>query len=368
MQYKFVKTNEELIELRTQWEILQSEIPTSCFYDTYEYFYAWWMAYGKEKSLFIICIMEGNQLIGLAPLIIYDYSIKYVPCLSIKTCSFIDRGDFHNFLIHPKHKAYSVIKKIFNVLEQYRAEWERLWLVRINPNESLGNYILSSDVYNEYFKHKFVCPYVDIDEENKKVYASVFPTRKQVKQDTKALKKLTGYSLKIVNGGGQEIYELISSLHLKEKEFLVTEKGRKERKSHFELTDKKYLETLYIKSDNIITFFLATEEGEILAYNTCYVFHNIMNSWNIAYNPQYQKYSPSNVLYYEIVQHLFQNDKYMGYRFDFGSGNYPWKHRFTNKGIYNFSLDYLNESYKGKQIWKGIFCIRDIIRVLKSKY
>lgn len=365
MQEKIIKELSEIVGIKDGWISFQEEIEDTCFYDTYEYYCAWIESNQERFSPYVICIYEANSLIGLAPLVRHLHPRKGIFGKQNTTLGFIEKGDFHNFLVRKGTSRYGIIKKLFGIIEDNSMDWDRLLLERVNPLGVLGNYIQSNDTYINYFSHRFVCPYIDISKERKSEYFQTFPRRKSIKQYSRSLKKHTNYHLEEQCGGGENLLKRISEIHVKEKDYLVTEKHRSERVSHFEVDEKYFIEKLYLDGKNIRTFFLVSEEGETIAYVTCYDYNKTLNLWNMAYNPLFQKYSPTCALLYELTLYLFENEQFEGFRLDLGSGSYAWKHQFTDTAIYNFSLNYLRPGCKNYRFWNFVYLVWEMRSLIK---
>jgi len=65
---KKVRTNEEFISLREQWNMLLKESKTNSYFLTWEWLWSWWDAYNDDTSqLYILTVLLDGNLIGIAP-------------------------------------------------------------------------------------------------------------------------------------------------------------------------------------------------------------------------------------------------------------------------------------------------------------
>ena len=53
---------------RVQWNTLAAQNPTHTAFQTFEWFDAWWSAFGARHRLFLLTVHQGQEVIGIAPL------------------------------------------------------------------------------------------------------------------------------------------------------------------------------------------------------------------------------------------------------------------------------------------------------------
>lgn len=361
MQSKIVNTTEDFYNLKNDWERLENQDAELAYYSTFKYNWTWWDVYKEDnyKSLFIICVYEYGEIVGIAPFIIETRSKKLFKYNVLK---FMGNGDYLNILLYRKEKIeFNIIKAIFKVIENNVEKYERIQLTHIKSNSMLAAYLLKSYVYNEYFEYLVECPMIDFSKlidfkEYKKYYIS-----SNIMQYKNKLARDMDYKLEIINGDDKNIYDEIAYVHKKEQEFLFNEKNRKDRSSLFN-DDKrnKFLKNLYKDNKNIITFVLIDKNENIISYNSCYFYKGTLYAWNEAYNPIYYKYRPSQIRYYEVVKFMCENE--IPYVFDFGAGRYPWKFHWTSDFTFDYKLDMWNEKTKKGRLFKNLYKLKNHIK------
>lgn len=363
MVVKIIIDESQLVSIKNEWQELSSQ-SESTYYDSFEYFHSWWLSYKTDQDqLFVICVYENNQLAALAPFIKRKRKSWKTFFQTIQYIEFIERGDFHDILVHTQaNKKFKIVKKIFDTA--LASEFNILKLLRINPQHWTGHYILSDQQLSAHFKQAYMCPFIRIkDYRNFDEYLINYNQPQTVKQCSKKLASATQYYMKTLDGG-EELYQLISTLHKKEQSYLRLKKRRKMRISPFDNQDDIFLSKLHKESSYIKCFALISSHGDVICYNSCYIFNNCLHSWNIAYNPEFAAFSPGKILYYSILQHLFSMQEFRNYTFDFGSGSYPWKHYFTRTSVINYNLDLDNPNNKGAI---KLFCnIKSFLKKAKS--
>ena len=70
MQLRCVSQFSELNALRSQWnELAQGNQPQgSSIFQTFEWHWSWWQAFGEDRELFVLLVEEEGRLLGIAPL------------------------------------------------------------------------------------------------------------------------------------------------------------------------------------------------------------------------------------------------------------------------------------------------------------
>lgn len=338
MKTKVVTTNDEFINLKEGWERLQECDTDASYYNTYIYNKTWWDIYQNDnkKRLFIICVYNNDELVGIAPFIIETKNKKVIKYNILR---FLGIGDYLNVLLNKKDKnEFTIIKEIFSEIEKNNNMYERVLLTNISHKSMLAAYLLKNEKYNKSFKCLEECPIIDFTQiESRDIYIKYFVPAKTNKYKNKLDKEL-GYKFKIINGCDDYTYEEITSIHKKEQNYLVSSRGRKERRSLF--NDKlkyDFIKKLYKNNKNVTIFAIEDDKNNIISYNFCYFYKGIIHSWNSGYDPDFNNYNLNKVRIYELINYLFQNS-FHGI-FDFGSGRYSWKFEWANNFIFNYQLD-----------------------------
>ena len=357
MNVKIITNTIELENIQEKWNVLQ-ERSMSTFYDTYQFKSAWWSSYkdDSDKSLFVITVFENDKLIGLAPLLI---SSKKENFISYKELEFLGEGDYRNVLIDVNNNSFKILNLIFKTIEDNKDKWDRVNLTHISNNTDLAKYILTQTKYNKYLKYLVECPILNFNkyfnfEEYKKEFVSSSANKYRNK-----LKREIGYRFKVIKENS--IFDEIVELHKKEQKYLNYKNKSKNRYSLYEDPKRyKYIEELYSKSQDIITFIIEDMDGNIIIYDTCYLWNKVLHSWNMAFDPKYQKYNVGRIINFEIMMYAFENKEIS--MFDFGCGRYPWKFEWTDEVVFNYQLDIWNNI----SLYRKVNIIKQVKNLIKS--
>lgn len=68
MKVTEIREGSALADLQEQWTDLLQRMPAATVYQTWEWNHAWWSAYGRRKSLRLLLVHDGDELVAIAPL------------------------------------------------------------------------------------------------------------------------------------------------------------------------------------------------------------------------------------------------------------------------------------------------------------
>lgn len=355
MLTKIITNTDEFHKLKNDWERLQEQDPSVTYYSTFEFVEAWWNVYKENRNikLFIICVYKNNETVGIAPFIIQRKRKKII---SWNELNFIGKGDFLGVLVDRSGDyELTVIKDIFNCIEENTRLWDRVKLTHINSNCLLANFLFKQGKYNDKFKYLIESPYLNFKKYNCfEEYKKKFVSSSSKKYKNKLMRE-HNYTFRVIkNSKENNVFDKISELHKKTQDYLIKEEGRTDRRSLYEdERTHKYLRDIYQNSERILTFLMLDQSDNIIIYDTCYLYKNILHSWNTAYDPKYTKYNVGRIMNYEIMQYIFENA--IADKFDFGAGRYSWKFEWTNEFNLVYQLDLWNEVSRKARLLGKIF-------------
>lgn len=367
MQIKLITTTEEFFNLKESWEKLQEQDNDVTYYSTFEYNWTWWKVYKSNKNiqLFIVTAENNGKVTGIAPLIIETINKKI---FSYRCLKFLGKGDYMGILLahSPDVKRETVISQIFNFIESQYGFYERIKLTHIKADSRLAAYMLKNKKHNKNFKYLIECPILKFNRfQSFQAYKKEFGSS-NAQQYANKLQREAGYSFRVISNKNEDVYEKISKLHICEQHYLVKTKGRKERSSLYkDEFYSEFLKKIFHNNGNVITFVIEDINGNVLIYETCYLYKRILHMWNTAYNTKYEKYNLGKIINLETARYLFENN--MADIFDFGAGRYFWKFEWTGDFVLDYSIDTWNEKTLKSRVLKKLNEIRKKIKYFGRK-
>lgn len=344
---------EEINNIKDEWIRLEKENNNSP-YIKYEFIEKWIKnIYHNNEKIYIIIVTEENRVLGIAPLFIENRKIKFI---TVKEMKFIGNGDYKNILIDKNIKnPESIIKKIWDEIIRKSVEVDRLVLENINGRSQLGNYLLKDDRYNKDFIFYSEIPCLNLEDIRNKKRELNKPSK--LNKFRNRLKKDFKYEFEYYESIDENMFSVIKNIHKEEQDYINYKNKSDHRRSIFfqEGLDKFYND-LIIGNENVKLFILRANNGDIINYRICFMENDGLYSWNTAYNIEYGEYRPNNILFYHIFNYLIEESNIEN--FDFGSGRYAWKFKWTNE---------FNNSYKFEKWNKSKFKNRFINRLLSLR-
>lgn len=341
MKYKIINDKKSFFDLKKTWNNLVDSDPRVTYFSSFKYCYSWVLEkFNRSNNLFIICVIHNNNVVGIAPLQIEKTKKLF---LVNKVLKFISKGDYNNFIFRHDLRLdiENIISTFFNAINENKKLWDKIHLPLIPSNSHLSHYFLKRSFNNKNFTFLIETPYLEVKKYSSKDLLNIFKTKR--KYYNKFLNDID-YDLLITNNN---VINEISKIHIMQKEFMSLN-GIKGRRSYYE-DDKmlRFLNKLYTRNKNTLTYILKdNKNGNIIGYETGYLFKNIFHSYNIGFDPSYQKYRIGITLKRMIIEHNIEHKIWN--RIDMGPGRYDWKFFLTSS--FNTMYSYKEKKCSTKRI------------------
>jgi CelD/BcsL family acetyltransferase involved in cellulose biosynthesis len=133
-----IRDTDAFRSLAAQWQALARRSRATTPFNSWEWLFSWWQAYGVSESLRLLAMRHEGALVGLAPLYLArEPSALGTPCRTLKLVgdgSF--DSDYLGFLVEPAHEA-SFVDAFVAWLHDDR-EWDALSLREMPAAATLG--------------------------------------------------------------------------------------------------------------------------------------------------------------------------------------------------------------------------------------
>jgi CelD/BcsL family acetyltransferase involved in cellulose biosynthesis len=131
----------DFLDLRDKWNTLLHHCDNTIF-STWEWLSTWWKHFGNNRNLRMIMAQDGDDILGIAPLMISQYSLFHVG--KIRRIEFIGNcdSDVNDFII--KRKKENCLKVLLNRLNEI-SDWEMLELCEISEESSVVKALGATD-------------------------------------------------------------------------------------------------------------------------------------------------------------------------------------------------------------------------------
>jgi len=302
-------------ELKSSWVRLQMEnkiFPQM----TYEWIEPWVRLRFLNRILHIVTVIKDNQIIMIAP-----FCIEKAMGVKILRSIPVHFGDFYTIISHDL--SDSVINLILEHLKSYQA-WNVVKVFNVNSNDKVYSVLNKEDLFMK--KHL-----VDINIANfKGLTFDEFLLTRSKNTRGQYRKKLNRLSRK-----GEVKFEVIKdskSYCENQEDFIRLYNLRWVNDSRKPLTDDYYQCRTEAISPNIdqgkaIMFKLSIDDNPI-AYRLGFLNNNVFYDWKVVHDPEYNYYSPGNLLIGKIIEHISLE----GYeQLNFMTGDYGFKKSWVSE-------------------------------------
>jgi CelD/BcsL family acetyltransferase involved in cellulose biosynthesis len=306
---------------------------TSTVFQLFEWHLSWWNVYGNDNLLALLAF-EGKELIGIAPLMKINYG------LTRNMIQFIGEGrsDYNDFII-PVHKK-KIISLFLDYLKKIDSKWNVLHLNNI-PESSTSNTVLQSLCDEQSIKYlerrKVSCSYIDLSDTQ---HLNKILNKKTLKRRYRHFKNNGKLNFRHIVDVDNALIDLkvyfkqhIERLNINKQKSLFLEKKNQQfyKELLLNLLNMKCLKFSKLEYNNIP---LAYHFG--FEYNDKYIWYKP------AFNVNYKKYSPGNVLLKYLIEYTIENGLE---EFDFTIGNEKFKNKYANGFKQNKQIEIYNNKY-----------------------
>jgi CelD/BcsL family acetyltransferase involved in cellulose biosynthesis len=127
MEIRRIDSNSEFLELENSWNTLLVDASHSVF-ATWDWVWLWWKHFGNNHRLAIVVAEEGQEVIGVAPLM---YSVEKMFGLQRGNLEFIGtpHSDYNNFILNAENSQNTnCLNNLLSYLDKLPEKWLSLKL------------------------------------------------------------------------------------------------------------------------------------------------------------------------------------------------------------------------------------------------
>ena len=359
IEVRSITETDLFLELKPFWNPLLEKSGSNNIFSTFEWLSTWWEHFGQDKKLFVLLAMDGEEVIGIAPLIIEKRRIlRYAP---LKVVSFIGTGvsDYADFIIVKKREE--VLRGFFEYLGEKRRLWDEMDLREIredSPNLELLREILNTKGFIADISETGKCPYVKIDGDWDGYFKSISKgIRKDIPNRFNRLRRLNiKWQVEIdILGNAKEYIDNLFDIS-------ISRVLSKNKKNVFHSKHNRMFIRTFIKNfaDNkIIYLAIFRIDSNIAAYRLGFLYSGVFYAWSTSINNKYKKFSPGKLLSKEVFHNFFNRNIS---EIDFLRGEENYKYEWTKFARRNYRVIVRSVSLHSRIVFK----VQDIYRSLKG--
>lgn len=331
LRFEIGKSIQDVSRLKDDWGGLTSP---GIFANDYDWLVSWLEAGSRDLEYFLVQVFDGRELIGIIPLCSTTYFLKgLVPVKQMRFLGDPD-ADWHDFMLNASGREY--IGEVWEFINNLPCN--ELLLHNLHSDSVLLKYLEShkDELGNTEIKEQTRCFYIDTTVAWDDYYNTI--AHKQfVRQDVRRLHRRLeeqGIALKLVNSNFSDIDADLDNIRRMHQSSQV----RQGRDSLFnESSQQDFLKSCirqYSQQDKMRLHYLTFNDVPV-AYALGYYFDRVFYYWNIGFDTEHQKLSPSKLLLYYLLKQSFDDETV---EFNFMRGEADYKKKWANSWRPNYQV------------------------------
>ena len=341
MKIQLFSNIETLSISKDTWNYLAERNEINTPFQTYEWFQSWWRVFGEMHELFLLVVYEGNEVIGLAPLMLSQKSQKK------RVVTFIGdkNADYCDFII--SNRKPDVLKAIVDYLVQNCGTRDRIFLRNI-PEDSTTLPVLKRICagYNlKLLEDSTICPTLIL---NDTAQAKCRTTSRTLRRHINYFEKNGKLSFKIFDS-----YEVAKeSLDIFFAQHIRRWSSTKQLSLFLDENYKRFYKELLEQTWKTGWLFFSCLEfnQQQIAFHFGFDYNSKVIWYKPSFDIGFRKHSPGSVMLKYLIEYCIDNNKD---EFDFTLGDEPFKQKYANVirmnnniQIFKNKTDYFYEASK----------------------
>lgn len=343
-----INTLSDFSELAEDWDKLANRNKYLSIFQSHSFIKSWLDVYGEQVEISIIVVKDSkSKIIFIAPMMVTNKI--YFRYFKFRTMMFIgsERSDYCDFIYDKKNDNI-----FFYVLDFIKSNFPNILVLIQNISEL-------SPTYNflKHMKDKKIlfeqtkCRYLDLSNIDIKKYK-----KKNIQNLKRRLEKKSELQILDLNysSGENEFLKMFFKQHQSKwnKNSLFTDKKNR-------LLYKKLFKYLFL--DKKIDFKALKQNNNILAMHFGFSHDKKFYYYKPTYNHDFSIFSPGIILLQYLIEYSIESGHKV---FDFGSGNEPYKKRFSNKSHLNYSYIFTFNNYYKHLLIRFLNYLKNFINYL----
>jgi len=326
MEIKVITTLYEFKEIIPAWNELLEQDSQATIFQTPAWILTCYECFESKDELNIITVYEGQQLIGIAPLLIKN---KKVYGLKRRVLTFIGAenyaSDYCRFII--LQQRLDIIAKIFSEIMQHPC-WQILDLPSLPSDSPEVSYLETEHVFPKFISFKQIeAPAFILSSPE---VAQTLINHTSLKRHTKNFQKKGSLEILHLNQA-EEITPWLEP-------FFAQHIARWNKLSLFLQDSQRLFYTLATKrlaQIKALIFTVVLFNKKPLAFHFGFNYHDVFYWYKPSFDIAFKQQSPGEVLQQSLYTYAITNDLK---KFDFTIGDEPFKYRFANQINFNKRL------------------------------
>jgi CelD/BcsL family acetyltransferase involved in cellulose biosynthesis len=291
----------EVESLRDDWNKILQQCRDKDVFSTWEWLSCWWKHFGRERKLKVLTVKDGDRIIGIAPLMLSEYSFLHLG--KFRKIEFIGtpHSDYNNLLLLSEESR--CVKLFFNHLMEL-ADWDLLELKDVREETACAN------AFREIRKDKgqelrvfeeTLCPYIRLPSSREEFFDHLSSNmRRNLRRRMRKLQKSYKFEVRTqddFNSVGQAM-KTFFDLHQRR----WTSKGKPGafaskvfRNFHLNLAE------VFQEKGWLALYFLVADDEPVAALYT-FEYNNKKYGYLSGFEPEFARYGVGNLLKLHVIE------------------------------------------------------------------
>lgn len=296
---KRVENIEEFASLREAWKDLYESSGIFSTFLTWEWLFTWWKHYGQEKELYLLTAMDGNQVVGIAPLMRLEIHKRGFKIR--KLCSIANQDTDVSGFIFPCG-GLDIMQQLCAYIIENQDQWDILEL------SDVPRTCLDPTIFKDHFNSKdfhFLCkPTIHYNIQlncNWDCYQREISShfKRNIRRRKKMLKE-AGKNYSVTHVRGEEI----QPQHIN-RIFEIQTNSR--HPCVYETQQEKSFHTDLIAMTGEMGWpgiSIINLDEEPVAYEYGFIHHHRFEFWRSGFDTRFEQYTPGNILLLEMIENF----------------------------------------------------------------
>lgn len=329
MRVMFTENSSRLPVTAAQWGALVEKSPACTIFQTYEWFDSWWHAYGSRHRIFMPALFDGDELVGLAPL------VRSRGPLGLRQLEFASSQNADYQAIVVKADSERVVSWEFcKFLQRHRSEWDMV-VLRNLPLDSPALAVMRDQLAAAGLRlielERIVCPTLVMSGREDEI--SRLLDKYSFRRRIKALERLGPLGFQVLNGSDAIDAALPILFAQHRRRWTATGMA-----SQFDdsATRKFYRHLAHaLDRRGWLHFSLLSCGDKVVACHLGFKYRRRLYWYKPSFDPDYSRYSPGLVLLHRLMTDALA----LGLEeLDFTVGEEQFKQRFANSRRTNVNM------------------------------
>jgi len=307
-----IRTNEAFRALEPHWNALLDRCDRQEIYLTFEWISSWWRCFGtKEKSLLLLVVRDGTEIVGIAPFMEQHGHLLGLPVRSIEFLSMAEYADSPSncaasldFIIPGRHDEV-----IGAIMEHLRGHaWDLLRLNPIPRSSSTAEALARTATREKLHFTKqvvYASAYINVGTDWQ-TYSSALSSRfrKSMRSMERKLQEQgeIGYREYTLNGNADEVFDEILAIEKRSWKWTVGVSI-----NSVALGDFYRVFAQEASKKGWLRVWMMQVNGKNIAYDYIAGYHGRLASLKTSFDEHYREFSPGNLLTLREFQRFFED-------------------------------------------------------------